>query len=86
MIENSYNFDKRFIGFLIAADFIILNIHTLWFPERQITYRHSSVNVCFCSIGADHTGGGAPGDVTRRGLQTPYVIPRIDISFVLGST
>ena len=33
-----------------------------------------------CSIGADHTGGGAsgaPGDVTRRGLQTPYVLPRM---------
>ena len=33
-----------------------------------------------CSIGADHTGGGAsgpPGDVTRRGRQTPYVISRM---------
>ena len=33
-----------------------------------------------CSIGADHTGGGAsgpPGYVTRRGLQTPYVISRM---------
>ena len=33
-----------------------------------------------CSIGADHTGGGAsgpPGDVTRRGLQNPYVISRM---------
>ena len=37
MFENSYNFDKRFIGFLIATECIILNIYSpCGFPKGRL--------------------------------------------------
>ena len=59
-----------------------INTYTKHTTSEQVSQhvRSHLASLIYCSIGADRSGGGgsgAPGDVTRRGLQTPYVIFRM---------